>query len=282
MYFIQDLLRQDHPSSCQAWDFLWRENESTWARETSDSQRTASILDAFAASKPGGLVLKTALHGSSDLENTENNHGAPLILVPGCGRGYDVLRFATMGFNTWGIDISPHAVEYARSTIASFSSEDKDTISSHITLMTADFFHFEVPPQRFTVVYDNMFLPALPPVLRSLWGKRMNELVRTGGYLVILVFSHEDPDHVGGPPYSLSIQMVSDVLSEKVLGQESQWEKVVELVGQSPDGTLDRRRPMVVWRRGIRDDRDLLHVNACNPTAIDPETVGVLPSDPTV
>lgn len=35
-------------------------------------------------------------------------------LVPGCGRGYDVLLLASMGFDAWGLEISPRALEEAR------------------------------------------------------------------------------------------------------------------------------------------------------------------------
>ena len=34
-------------------------------------------------------------------------------IVPGCGRGYDAAYFARLGLESWGVDISPTAVEAA-------------------------------------------------------------------------------------------------------------------------------------------------------------------------
>lgn len=36
------------------------------------------------------------------------------VLVPGCGRGYDVLLFASFGFDAYGLEISERAVEKCR------------------------------------------------------------------------------------------------------------------------------------------------------------------------
>ena len=35
-------------------------------------------------------------------------------IVPGCGRGYDAAYFARLGLETWGVDISPTAVDAAK------------------------------------------------------------------------------------------------------------------------------------------------------------------------
>ena len=35
-------------------------------------------------------------------------------IVPGCGRGYDAAYFARLGLESWGVDISPNAVDAAK------------------------------------------------------------------------------------------------------------------------------------------------------------------------
>lgn len=55
-------------------------------------------------------ILGTATH-NTDGSKTPNRKKA---LVPGCGRGYDVLLLASFGYDAWGLEISETAVTRAR------------------------------------------------------------------------------------------------------------------------------------------------------------------------
>jgi SAM-dependent methyltransferase len=73
---------------------------------------------------PGSKVAQDDALGKSDGEKKgsidENGTGGvtgtkrPKALVPGCGKGYDVLLLAAHGYDAYGLEISPNALEEAR------------------------------------------------------------------------------------------------------------------------------------------------------------------------
>ena len=123
-------------------------------------------------------------------------------LVPGCGRGYDVLLFGSYGLNAVGLDISPTAVEEARKVQADQGREQQYPVKSiqdgrgEARFITADFFmnnflsETHGTPQsdrKFDIIYDYTFLCALPPSLRPQWAARMTELLSPNGRLICMV-----------------------------------------------------------------------------------------------
>lgn len=58
------------------------------------------------------LQTRPELFGSAFKDNDKKQRRT--VLVPGCGRGYDVSLFASYGFNAVGLDISPTSTEEAR------------------------------------------------------------------------------------------------------------------------------------------------------------------------
>lgn len=105
-------------------------------------------------------------------------------LVAGCGRGCDAAFIAAHGLDTLGIDLSPTAIEVARSHLAQQSNAPQN-----ITFEPADFFSFPLPDNEpFSLAFDYTFFCALPPNWRSKWGRRYGEVVRPGGLLVALAF----------------------------------------------------------------------------------------------
>ena len=69
-----------------------------------------------------------------------------MVLVPGCGRGYDVLLFSSYGFNAVGLDISPAAAEEAQKFKAEQGREQQYPVKNiqdgrgEARFITADFF----------------------------------------------------------------------------------------------------------------------------------------------
>jgi SAM-dependent methyltransferase len=83
-----------HPSK---WDSLWKESYTPWDR--------------------GGpsLALGDLITSRSDLFPSGEKEGRKLkALVPGCGRGYDAVLLAGLGYDVVGLDYSSAAVELAR------------------------------------------------------------------------------------------------------------------------------------------------------------------------
>lgn len=111
------------------------------------------------------------------------------VLVPGCGSGYEVKRFAERGDDVLGIDFSDAALDAARRTLGPFAHR----------VRKADFFAFSAPP--FDVVYERTFMCALPPRERQRWAQRVADLVRAGGLLAGFFFL-ADKDR--GPPFGIA------------------------------------------------------------------------------
>lgn len=68
-------------------------------------------------------------------------------LVPGCGTGYDVLLLASHGFDAYGLDVSPHAVEVCNEYASKHWQEYADRMPGvdhgSYKFMSGDFFSDE-------------------------------------------------------------------------------------------------------------------------------------------
>ena len=84
-------------------------------------------------------------------------------LVPGCGRGYDVLLLASFGYDAYGLDVSSTAVELCREFAAGnkdkYPAKDDNRGPGKATFLSGDFFQDDwlgdiEGGQRFELIYD--------------------------------------------------------------------------------------------------------------------------------
>ncbi|KAI8987595.1 S-adenosyl-L-methionine-dependent methyltransferase [Mycotypha africana] len=131
-----------------------------------------------------------------------------LGLVPGCGHGYDVEFFASEKRHMRGLEISQTCVDLLNQKYPNAKEENFDFIC-------ADFFDFEVPEQKYNLVYDYTFLCAMEPYLRPQWAKRMNEIIAKDGVLITLMYPVNGQEEEGGPPpFPLSEEIYHDLLAD--------------------------------------------------------------------
>ncbi|KAG6841622.1 hypothetical protein C0991_009047 [Blastosporella zonata] len=139
-------------------------------------------------------------------------------LVPGCGSGYDAVYIASaLNLKTLGMDISETALSKAQSLLASINVPAPGKVS----FVKGDFFQLQ-SEEGFDVIYDYTFFVAIPPTRRVEWGSQMASLVKSGGYLITLVWPIDPPTELG-PPYFVRVEHYEEVLSEA-------FEKVLEKV----------------------------------------------------
>jgi SAM-dependent methyltransferase len=119
------------------------------------------------------------------------------VLIPGCGTGYEVRRFAELGHDVLAIDFSDAALDAARRELGPLASR----------VMKADFFDFDAPP--FDLVYERAFLCALPRRCWHAWSARLAQLVRGGGELAGLFYFD---DNERGPPFGISREQLGELL----------------------------------------------------------------------
>lgn len=173
-----DKLRQIvHSHSSDGWEKSWREGVTPWDL----GQPTPILLHLL---QTGSLPKGRAL-------------------VPGCGSGHDVIAIASPDRYVVGLDISESAIEIATKLSSSSSN------ANYHTFLKTDFFTWQ-PTGLFDLVFDYTFFCAIEPDMRSAWASRIQDLLKPNGELITLMFPISD--HVGGPPYKVSVADYEEVL----------------------------------------------------------------------
>ncbi|KAJ3075321.1 hypothetical protein HDU98_008569 [Podochytrium sp. JEL0797] len=179
----------------QFWESAWSNNRTNWD---------------LGGPTPALVSILTS-HDSILFPSTKHSHK---VLIPGVGRGYDLVAFAQKpGLHVVGLDISATGIEEAKKELArSHLSTDR----AEALLM--DFFEFK-PTEPFDVVYDHTFLCAIHPTQRLDWSNKMASLTAKNGHLICYMFPLRDADE-RGPPFALSEEIYDQLLGasfEKVL-----------------------------------------------------------------
>ncbi|KAJ5295922.1 hypothetical protein PENANT_c001G02296 [Penicillium antarcticum] len=135
-------------------------------------------------------------------------------LVPGCGRGVDVLLLASFGFDAYGLEYSESAIEACKKEEKENSNwyrvRDQTVGAGSVTWLQGDFFDDAwlqkagVPLNGFDVVYDYTFFCALSPSMRPKWALRHTQLLAPSplGNLICLEFPRHKDTQAAGPPYA--------------------------------------------------------------------------------
>ena len=129
------------------------------------------------------------------------------VLVPGCGRGYDLAAFMRAGAaEAVGLEISPTARdaahEYLRGAL-------QGALQGKARVELQDFFSEPVfGPEglgQFDIVYDYTFFCAIDPQLRDSWARAMARAVKPGGRLAALIFPVDAArGRDVGPPFAVT------------------------------------------------------------------------------
>ena len=112
------------------------------------------------------------------------------VCVPGCGTGHDVRAFAAAGFDAFGFDLAPSAIQLANEKTKAAGL----TAQFHL----ADFLHDE-PPQKFDWLFEHTLFCAIQPSERDDYVRAVLRWLKPGGtYLAVNYFITEDN---AGPPW---------------------------------------------------------------------------------
>ncbi len=130
-------------------------------------------------------------------------------------------------------------------------------VGSKINFVEADFFTLGTDksaakaltkPAQAVLAYDYTFLCAIPPSLRTAWAETYTRLLAKDAILISLVYPIQG-DRPGGPPFSLSPDLVRELLGSQTNAQGSPaWQELAELKPKGPETRPDVERIMI-WRR---------------------------------
>jgi SAM-dependent methyltransferase len=120
-------------------------------------------------------------------------------LIPGCGSAWEAAHLAALGWPVTALDFSPAAVAAARKVLQNAAVE----------LVCADFFTF-LPAAPYALIYERAFLCALPRKLWPDWGRRVAELLPSGGLLAGFFFVC---DQAKGPPFGIRPEQLDELLT---------------------------------------------------------------------
>lgn len=120
----------NHPDK---WSALWDKGDFLpWDRGTPNPALEDTLSD------------RTDLLGSCFTKTSAGNSRRKRVLVPGCGKGYDVLLLASFGYDTFGLEVSETAVKrcYEEQKIhgGEYPVRDAKAGAGAVVFMLGDFF----------------------------------------------------------------------------------------------------------------------------------------------
>lgn len=116
------------------------------------------------------------------------------VLVPGCGRGHEVVALAEAGFRVTAVDFADGAVISLRERL------QQKGLSAEV--IQSDIFRLE-PGRQFDAIYEQTCLCAIQPNLWPEYEGLLRKWLRLGGKLFVLFMQTEQPD---GPPFCCRLE----------------------------------------------------------------------------
>lgn len=205
---IGTMNEEQHPPA--RWDERYRSRDTPWDRGAASPKLVAWLEDGRV---PDGRIL-----------------------VPGCGRGHEVVELSARGFAVTAVDAAPAA-------IAALDSALKER-GLDAELVCEDFFRWR-PGHRFDAVYEQTSLCSLPPARWRDYACLLQRWIRPGGLLLALFMQTGRP---GGPPWHL------DPVAMQRLLAPPHWRWLTRDPDPLPHPAGGRELAAVIERGPSRDD----------------------------
>jgi SAM-dependent methyltransferase len=123
--------------------------------------------------------------------------GRSRVLVPGCGRGHDVLQLAERGHRSVGVDFAESAIGWLLN-----EAESRDL---PVEGLTQDIFALEdAAAGSYDGAWEYTCFVALPPAQRGRYAALVSHLVRPGGRFVHAVFPTSRAPEAHNPPWPVT------------------------------------------------------------------------------
>jgi SAM-dependent methyltransferase len=117
------------------------------------------------------------------------------VCVPGCGTGHDAREWAKAGFNTFGFDIAPSALQLAKEK--TMGAAPALPGQPGITFQLANFLT-DNPPLQFDWLFEHTLFCAIDPSERDNYVRAALRWLKPGGQFLAVNYLIPDTD---GPPF---------------------------------------------------------------------------------
>lgn len=124
------------------------------------------------------------------------------VLIPGCGRGHEVIELAKRGFEVTAIDFADHPLASLKAELAG-----KNLTA---TVLQADVFTCNLS-NDFDYIYEQTCLCAIDPILRVDYEKCLRKWLKPKGKLLALFMQ---TNRTTRPPFHCSLDSMKDLFSE--------------------------------------------------------------------
>ena len=158
------------------------------------------------------------------LLNSEAVPPSGRVAVLGCGRGYDAMLFASHGFVVMGFDFAESAIADAQA-LAQATGSSAQFLQRDIFDLPSEF------PSFFDYVVEHTCFCAIDPDKRPAYVKLVRSLLRPGGELIGLFWTHTRP---GGPPFGVTTAAIKQYFESdfEILSLELVTNSVPERQGE--------------------------------------------------
>jgi len=168
------------------------------------SPDSASFWDDKYLNNQAGWDMRTTTPVFEDLLHEQRFLKPGRILITGCGKGYDAILAAKMGYDVYAVDFSVEAIKFAKGLA------DKENV--RVNFIQEDIFKLDlIYKDYFDYVYDYVTYCAVLPERRKEFVEITAGFLKPGGKLIALLFPVEE--RKGGPPYAVDVKEFYELIS---------------------------------------------------------------------
>ncbi|KAB8230232.1 hypothetical protein ETB97_002156 [Aspergillus alliaceus] len=170
------------------------------------------------------LTQHRSILGGPLIDDGQGNLRRKKALVPGCGRGVDVLLLASFGYDAYGLECSAVAVKECKQEEARnhhrYPARDLEVGLGSVFFIQGDFFKDDwlqelgLPLNCFELIYDYRFFCALNPSMRPKWALRHTQLLAPSPHsnLICLEYPRNKDPLLPGSPWGVSSEIYMEHL----------------------------------------------------------------------
>lgn len=215
------------------WEIMWQGGNDQYEVKNGDGGILKPGQSFDAGKSPPHLTECLAQNKLGDISNAS-------VLIPGCGRGYDVISFARYAKRVTGLELAPTAVAAAHDKLREDLPED---LLAKADVVSGDF--FGPSEQQYDIGYDYTFFCAISPAMRDGWASSWAARIRDDGLLVTSIFPVFEDRSQQGPPWPVWPELYAEKLEQHGFSLQS-LEKVPD-EGSHPG--REGKEYLAVWKK---------------------------------